>query len=78
MSWLAVRSVAQLAWPVVSPDVGKQLWRPGLLWGLGGGVAARLPPEAGTRSWLSGPGSTAQALPQVDPSQWGFIDSGGR
>lgn len=33
MSWLAVCGAAQLAWPVVSPDVGKQLWRPGHLWG---------------------------------------------
>lgn len=33
MSWLAVCGVAQLAWPVAPPDVGKQLWRPGHLWG---------------------------------------------
>lgn len=43
-----------------------------------GGVVAWLPPGAGTGSWLSGTGSTAQPWPQVEPSQWGFIDSRGR
>lgn len=57
MSRLADCSVAQLASPVVSLVVGKQLRRQRLLWGrgreqgLGEGVAAWLPPGAGPGDW---------------------------
>lgn len=54
MSWRAVCGVAQLAWLVVPPDVGKQLWRPGHLWGRdrqqGGGEDHRLA-ASGSEDW---------------------------
>lgn len=84
MSPLAVRSVAQLAWPAVSPDVGKQLWRLWLLWGRErqqGWEEEQQPGRLlqwGLGAGGQGLGSTVRPWPRVEPSQWGFIDSGGR